>query len=339
MKHKNYQSYTKEEFLEDAFFTEWVRSAQPDAAAFWEAWEAEGHANAAVMREARTVLEGIFSLERIKSPAAAKAAVWAGIQAGMEKQPDSVSTPLYRRFWYAAAAVILPVAIFGGYYLFSNREKRYSTGNGEHLVVTLPDSSTVTMNANTTITYRRWSQEKREVWLSGEAVFEVKPSVKTLAAPFTVHAGEVDVDVLGTVFNIKNRRNKAEIFLQSGKVRVTGLQKHNSVVLMPDQKANYSSDTLQVVTSSAGNTKPMAWREYKMELTNTSVKDIIETLQDQYGYTIVLQDSSIANTPIEGTLRLQNINSVLFELSNILNVTIEKHNDTLTFKNNGPRGY
>ncbi|MBV7532349.1 FecR family protein [Chitinophaga sp. sic0106] len=339
MKNRNYHSYTKEEFLEDAFFMEWVRDARPDAAAFWESWEAEGHGNVTVMREARGILEGIYGLERIQSPVAAKAEVWAGIQAGMQEQPVLVSTPLYRRFWYAAAAVIIPAAIIGGYYLFSDREKTFTTGNGEHLVVTLPDSSVVTMNANTTITYQKWSQEKREVWLSGEAVFEVRPSVKHLAAPFTVHAGEIDVEVLGTVFNIKNRRNKAEIFLQSGKVRVTELQKHTSVVLAPDQKANYESEKLQVVSVPANNTKAMAWRENKMELTNTSVKEIIETLQDQYGYTIVLQDSSIASKTIEGTLRLQNINSVMFELSAILNVTIEKHNDTLTFKNNGPRGY
>lgn len=339
MKSRDYHLYTKEDFLEDAFFVEWVRYARPEATAFWEAWEAAGHGNVADMRYARQVLEGIYGLERFKPADAVKAAVWENIHAAVFHGPVAARRPSLRWLRYAAAAVILPAALIGGYYLFGNREKKYTTGNGEHLVVTLPDSSIVTMNANTTITYRRWSQQKREVWLSGEAIFEVKPAVKYLAAPFTVHAGEIDVEVLGTVFNIKYRRNKAEVFLQSGKVRVTELQKHTAVVLSPDQKANYESDRLQVVTVPANSTQTMAWRENKMELTMTSVKEIIETLQDQFGYTIVLQDSSIANKTIEGTLRLQNINSVMFELSAILNVTIEKHNDTLTFKNNGPRGY
>jgi len=336
----NYHLYTKEQFLEDAFFLEWVRYARPATVSYWEQWQQAAPGNLEEMHAAKAVAEGIFSLERISSPETIKSAVWNNIQAGIAaagSPPRVVS--MSRRIMRWAAAILAPVALAGGYYLYANRTRHFSTGNGQHLLVTLPDASTVMLNANSRLTYSRWNQGDREVWVDGEALFDVKPSRIHVAAPFTVHAGKLNVEVLGTVFNIKSRRNSTEVYLQTGKVRVTDSEHHTSIVLSPDEKISYDKTNYQLVKIPANSLSTTAWKENKMQLVNTSVKEIFETLQDQYGYTIVLQDSSIANKTIQGTLSLRNINNVLFELSAILNVTIDKNNDTLTIRKNGQRGY
>ncbi len=336
----NYTSYTKEQFLEDAYFLDWVRYASPEAVVFWEEWQQQGPANLEEMLAAKAVAAGIFRLERISSPETIKSAVWQNIQAGIAAadQPTRVIS-VSRRIMNWAAAILAPVVLAGGYYLYANRTQHFSTGNGQHMLVTLPDASTVMLNANSSLSYAKWNQEKREVWVDGEALFDVKPSRIHVAAPFTVHAGNLNVEVLGTVFNIKSRRNRTEVYLQTGKVRVTDPGHHTSIVLSPDEKISYDKTNYQLVKVPANSLSTTAWKENKMELVNTSVKEILETLQDQYGYTIVLQDSSIANKTIQGTLSLRNINTVLFELSAILNVTIDKNNDTLTIRKNGQRGY
>ncbi|RAJ74990.1 ferric-dicitrate binding protein FerR (iron transport regulator) [Chitinophaga dinghuensis] len=336
----NYTSYTKEQFLEDAFFLDWVRYARPEAVLFWEQWQQEGPANLEEMLAAKSVAAGIFRLERISSPETIKSAVWHNIQAGIATAgtPTRVVS-IRRRIMKWAAAILAPVALAGGYYLYANRTKHFSTGNGQHMLVTLPDASTVMLNANSSLAYAKWNSAKREVWIEGEALFDVKPSRIQLAAPFTVHAGKLNVEVLGTVFNIKSRRNRTEVYLQTGKVRVTDPEHHTSIVLSPDEKVRYDITNYQLMKIPSSGLSTTAWKENKMELVNTSVKEIFEALQDQYGYAIVLQDSSIANKTIQGTLSLRNINTVLFELSAILNVTIDKNNDTLTIRKNGQRGY
>ncbi|NIG53093.1 FecR family protein [Chitinophaga sp. Cy-1792] len=336
---KAYHLFSKEDFLEDADFLEWVRYARPEAETFWTLWQQEQPANLQEMLEAKAVVSGIYRLERMTPAADIKAAVWKNIQAGISEEQKIYPLKSRSNWWkYAAAAVVIPAAIVFGYYKYINRTIVIKAGYGQIVKLHLPDSTAVTLNGNSVLTYGPWKDGKREVWLEGEGLFNVTATNK--AFPFIAHAGKVKVEVLGTVFNIKSRRDNAEVYLQSGKVRVTADGHQQPIILAPEQKASYDATRFMLMSTPPDNSNAStAWLESKMQLKNTTVKEIIETLQDTYGYTIILQNSSIANRSIDGTLSLDNINTVIFELQAILNVSIEKNNDTLTFKSNGQRGY
>lgn len=85
----------------------------------------------------------------------------------------------------------------------------YATQYGEQRVVELPDHSVVSLNANSTLRFRNdWSQANtlREVWLDGEAFFSVQKQEGAAGpAKFIVHTNDLDVEVLGTRFNVSNR--------------------------------------------------------------------------------------------------------------------------------------
>ncbi|MFB6455290.1 FecR family protein [Chitinophaga sp. Hz27] len=335
---KAYHLFSKEEFLEDADFLDWVKNARPESCARWESWQASAPANLVIMLEAKAIVEGIYRLERIKAPTGLKSAIWDNILTEISTEKNIYPIASRPKWWiYAAAAVVLPLAIVGGLYKYVNRTIVVTSAYGEMVKVTLPDSTLVTLNGNSVLRYHPWKEGKREVWLEGEGLFNVRATHK--AFPFIAHAGNIDVEVLGTVFNIKSRREKTEVYLQSGKVKVVSKERQQSVILTPEDKANYDATKLTLIRANPGNEAAVAWLGNKMQLRNTSVKEIIETLRDTYGYTIILQDSSIVNRSTEGTLSLGNINTVIFELQATLGVTIEKNNDTLTFKNNSQRGY
>ena len=124
--------------------------------------------------------------------------------------------PLKRYMPYvAAAASVLLLAVF--YFLFPNNQHgHYLTGVGEHITVELPDGSVVKLNANSSMELDVESfYEARHLTLKGEAFFKVKKG-----APFTVTTQQVEVTVLGTSFNIKDRPNGSSVDCYTGKVSV-----------------------------------------------------------------------------------------------------------------------
>lgn len=336
---QRYHLFKKEDFLEDAFFLEWVKYATPEATAFWTAYRDSAPENLAEMEQAAAALTGILSLERITPAAGEKAAVWQNILSRLQETPVVPITHHTRKRWLVAA-VLLPLLIAAAWYLLMpEKMKRIESGYGQQVRVTLPDSSVVILNAHSALSYYQWKEGKREVWLEGEALFEVRHADMPAATHFTVHAGQIQVEVLGTIFNVKQRRGHTEVFLKQGKVKVSSQKDHQTLLLQPAERAAYHDSTGILEKAMADKDAALAWTANKMQLRKTTVRDIIYTLQDIYGFNIILQDPSIANRTLEGTLSLDNVNNVLFELSAILNVKIEKNNDTLIFKDNGQRGY
>ncbi|MGF6844872.1 transmembrane sensor [Chitinophaga sp. W3I9] len=331
-----YHLFTKEDFLEDAFFREWVKHATPAATAFWTGFRDSAPPNREAFEQAVVALEAILSLQRITPAAAAKAIVWERIQQQLQQQ-QVVPITRNRRWYRLAAAVLLPLLIVTAWFLLRpEKMNKVVSAYGQQLRVTLPDSSVVILNAHSELSYYNWKDGKREVWLQGEALFNVS---RRATPSFTVHAGKVQVEVLGTIFNVKERRDKVEVFLKEGKVKVSAAKGTASLILQPEEQADYDAGKGLLRKAVAKKEVALAWTESKMQLQQTAVKDIINTLQDTYGFTIIIEDTTVANRTIDGVLPLNNVNNVLFELSAILNMKIEKNNDTLTFKSAGQRGF
>ncbi|MGN7515635.1 MAG: FecR family protein [Allomuricauda sp.] len=104
------------------------------------------------------------------------------------------------RVFSAAAACI---AILFVAYTYFYGTKTYSTGIGEKETVLLADGSIIALNANSTLSYKRFNwEEDRAVDFDGEAFFDIKSG-----KGFTVNTNKGTVSVLGTQFNINNRKD------------------------------------------------------------------------------------------------------------------------------------
>ncbi|MEM9687654.1 MAG: FecR domain-containing protein, partial [Bacteroidota bacterium] len=122
-----------------------------------------------------------------------------------------------RTYYYAAVAALiaLPLTIWSLYTLlpgntstgnpiqFSNKQTiAIATQTGDRKKVTLPDGSTVILNAESSLTYpKNFTDSIRQVTLTGEAFFDIK---RNTTQPFIVKTEYLSVKVLGTAFNVKS---------------------------------------------------------------------------------------------------------------------------------------
>lgn len=121
---------------------------------------------------------------------------------------------LFRRIFIPAAAILL--LIIGYFSLMQQPDLILKTQTGEQLRHELPDGSMILLNANSEISYNpKPFKSKREIFLSGEAFFEVEKGVKFIVA---TDLGEVEV--LGTSFSVYSRSKTLISSCKTGTVRV-----------------------------------------------------------------------------------------------------------------------
>jgi ferric-dicitrate binding protein FerR (iron transport regulator) len=245
------------------------------------------------------------------------------------------------RKWLAAASVAA-IILAGGllWFVLYNNSKTVSTNFGQLKSVDLPDSSEITLNAHSTIRYlKKWPDgQPREVWLKCEAYFKIRHlnngrfPVKAQER-FIVHTDYVLVEVLGTVFNVKERRGNVQVSLESGSVLVK-LRSDSSinVILLPGELAHYNITTNTLEKKMKDPAISRAWTEQKMLTSNTTVAEIIQTLEDTYGYKVILEDTGLAGKRIDGTLPMKNEKNLFFALSQVLNVDITIKDSLLTIR-------
>ena len=137
-------------------------------------------------------------------------------------QKKNIVTPTNtgRRFFlsnWARVGVAAAILLLVGWFFYpTEKMMTYAIGQGQKVNATLPDGSTFTLNAESKLTYSRKKWEnKRTLNLEGEAFFEVKKG-----STFKVITPNGDVQVLGTKFNVRSRKNSFDVQCQSGKVDV-----------------------------------------------------------------------------------------------------------------------
>ncbi len=199
---------------------------------------------------------------------------------------------------------------------------------GKREQIILPDSSRVWLNSGSVLIYpSTFIGQTRDVYLSGEGYFEVE---KNTEQPFIVKAHTLNVEVLGTRFNILAYPEVKQIAttLEEGSVRVC-LQDNDKKVyhLVPDEQLVYNidsgiADIKQVVSADYSD-----WREGGLLFDNYSFSDIIRILQRTYGVNVHLQTSVYNNNKITVHFNknesLENIFMLLKELIPGLEYRIE----------------
>ena len=339
----NYEFYSTDEFLQDSYFISWVKHRSDESESFWKQWMAGQPRNLHAFLAAREQLEIILSVSRIEPAIADKDYLWSKINTSIGRKQGKLVSFKNKRTWYYAAAISIAVVITG-ILLFGNTgsdERMLVTGNGQLKKVSLADSTVIRLNANSTLEYmRKWPDgDPREVYLKGEAFFDVAHVSNTENAMlpsqlFIVHTNQLKVEVLGTAFNVKERRGVTQISLERGSVRIqVKSDTIQQLILSPGELAEYRHDKKQLRKIVKDPVYFKDWTENKMLTNNTSVSEILTELEDVYGYKIILQDAEIGNRRIDGTIPMKNEDNVLFVLSNILDVDIKKNGRRLTIKN------
>ena len=198
------------------------------------------------------------------------------------------------------------------------------TPAGQRARLVLQDGTEVWLNAKSKLVYpSRFEGKSRNVTVEGEAFFKVaKDSVK----PFIVSAGEVEMKVLGTQFNVYSypETGYVETSLLEGSVKVFWAgREREGIVLKPDQQVTVLGEEMKV--EPIARKEHFLWREGIYAFENEPLIHILRKLELYYDVRIIVEDSSLFKETYTGKFRQRDsLDDIFRVLQRIRNFKVER---------------
>lgn len=263
-----------------------------------------------------------------------------------EEKKQAKVIPLLSRFSWkicqrVAVACIIVVLSLVNYNMY-HKQQQLSTQNfmvsaekGQRAFVTLPDSTKVWLNSDTKISYPAdYGMKERNVALVGEAYFEV---AKNPAKRFVVETKGMQVEALGTAFNINSYKNDNKIIasLFSGSVRVS--YEDHVAILKPHESVKVDLLTRNFLQYEDNNLKDIAlWRENEITFDGESLEEIAGIINRLYNTTIYIKDESLKKECYIGTVRNNSLENFIDIINLTTPVVYENKGDTVFLKRRDP---
>lgn len=185
------------------------------------------------------------------------------------------------RFLIAASVILF---ILGGslWFLKQNRVSIIDYTANQALMYMLPDSTKVWMQAGANIRYAEEFECKREVWLEGEALFDVTKGKRN---NFIVHISKAFIEVKGTSFQIKKNKNMNEITLFEGHIDFNTIINHRCISMKPLEKIIYDPETANVTIEKVEH---INWENGRYLFNDITLEQLIEIINDKYSSQIII---------------------------------------------------
>ena len=224
--------------------------------------------------------------------------------------------------WMMAASILLAAGLLGFFYMSSETvtTKQYAAGLGQHTKVTLSDGTRIWLNAGSFLKCpSRFKGDTREVYLTGEAFFDVAKDKKH---PFIIHTDKMDTKVLGTSFNIHAYPGQAtqEVSVLTGRVNVKSTVTDENVYVTPGQKVVFKSknSSLHAFSNIPMNSISL-WRKNIIVFEDTPLPEVIATIKRNYNITVAVENKNLNSLRISAYFKELPANQVIGLVCNIIN--------------------
>jgi len=249
---------------------------------------------------------------------------WLDLQQRLYPKPVSKLNSKYLVLKYAASLTVIAVLI--GIFLYSNSteiitiESKY----GETKKITLPDQSTVVLNAETSLSYdnARWKKE-RKIILDGEALFHVQKN----GAPFIVIASNSMVKVLGTIFNVHSRNQTTTVSCFEGKVNFGTADK--SALLTKGMGAIVNGNELSNVFNLKDD--KVRWISEALSFNNTPLREVFAVFERHFNVTISLK-KDVSNLTFTGKFKDPTLQNAIGTVCLSAGLQYKIHNNDVTIE-------
>jgi len=201
--------------------------------------------------------------------------------------------------------------------------------------VVLPDGTNLWLNAGSHLRYGiPFIRENREVELTGEAFLDV---AKNEQSPFIVKAGDAEVEVMGTQFNVNAwpETEQIQVALKEGKVKFRFAGDEGTLKyceLQPNDFLEFDKTDKTVALENTNIEKYIAWHQNVMILDDTPMTELAGLLEQWYGVKVVIASEEIKrykftttfdNEPLHRVLELLEISSPEIKISYTMGKPIE----------------
>lgn len=182
---------------------------------------------------------------------------------------------------------------------------------GEKRTFRLSDGSSIRLNAESKISFpEKFDAEKREVFLEGEAFFDIE---RDASRPFIVHSGQITTVVKGTSFNIKAYSSDKDIKVSvaTGLVEVINNKGKEKVSLEPKERAVFNLKDKQL-NKVLFDYDELAWKDGILHFKNAKLAEVFKVLERWYGVQFRITNQTVfTNNGYTGSFKNEALNTVL----------------------------
>lgn len=255
--------------------------------------------------------------------------VWNGMVAQIYEQPTESKVIQLSWFKYAAAAAVVLLLSTTAFLRFYTES--VSVPAGLHSSVSLPDGSTVELNAATELSFHPfWWQFDRSVKMEGEAFFNVKKG-----SSFSVMSKNGTTTVLGTSFNVNSREDGYTVFCKTGKVSVQ--HEASKVVIASNESAQLKANGELEKRTDANGSGFIGWVDNQFIFNAKPLRDVTREIELQYDIDLNIVEDDVADWKFTGafnrsddvkeTLQVISISMGLkFEQNSVGSYSVRKQN-------------
>jgi len=226
------------------------------------------------------------------------------------KQPQKLRINFMPYLKYAAIAILILALPFTYYTGTRNISADHSMTTiscafGDKSSIVLPDNSRVWLNSGSKLTFNSDFTNGRKVLLEGEAFFSVS---KDKNNPFRVKTTDIEIEVLGTEFNVKAyaEENTVSTTLVEGSVKISS--KDQNALLKPYQKLVFDKGNKKMIIQELSDTAPdTEWKDGRFVFRNESLAELAPKLERWFDVDIVFADEQVKNRRFTGILQRESI--------------------------------
>ena len=202
------------------------------------------------------------------------------------------------------------------------KTQKIASAIGEHKTLTLADNSQLTLDTNTQLQVD-WHLRSRQITLhSGRAMFHI---TRQQYRPFYVQAGDAQVKVVGTIFDVLRKNEQVTVTVLQGKVQVRGYNQvrtqYQQTYLTKNEQVTVNQGEISP-TLTVDSALKTAWKDGKIIFERTPLNQAVAEMQRYKTTPIVLTHAQLANLKISGTFNTNSSDDIIQLLPNILPVKV-----------------
>jgi transmembrane sensor len=247
--------------------------------------------------------------------------------------------------FFRYAAILLLAILVGslGYYFGLKNQPGYSEIiSAEKQVINeyiLPDGSVVALNSNSKLRFPKdFNSDTREVSISGEAFFDVKHNPEK---PFLINAGNIQVKVLGTSFNVSAYPGSetVEVVVESGLVQVISNAEYSTsetpeLMLNAGEKGTLMNSHGKLEKSLNTDPNYLAWKTHNITFDKTPLDEVVKFLSKMYHIDIYLENENLKNLVLTAQFERKSHDFILNVIQLTFGLELTRENGAYVFSEN-----
>lgn len=205
---------------------------------------------------------------------------------------------------------------------------------GKRFEIQLSDGTKVFLDAGTSLKYpvSFIRNHPREVFLNGEAYFDVSEDKDQ---PFRVNVGALNVEVLGTEFNVQayTEDQSFDVVLVEGSVKLyQNLEDKNKMTIFPGERGVFNRKEKTITVDEVNTTVYTAWRKGELVFRNMTFNNITKKLERHFNVVIINQNKLLSEQVFNASFNNDSIESVLSYFQDISDLQYEFKDDIIYIK-------